>query len=807
MFKFIVSVLMVLSLVGCNSDGGNTPSPEPKQPEVVAPICIGSQTLNVEANTCENPTCIGSQTVKDGICINPVCLPNQHLDTGVCINNPVCIGNQTLNTSTYMCDNPVCAGDQTIVGGVCVNPTCIGDQSLESGSCVNPMCIGDQSLQSGICINPTCIGDQTLIGGVCINPTCIGDQTLENGICVNPTCIGDQTLIGGVCINPTCIGDQTLIGGVCINPVCIGNQTLENGICVNPTCIGDQSLESGMCINPSCVGNQTLENGVCQDPVCTDDQHLDTGVCIDNPTCVGEQTLDQSSWTCVDPTCGEGYYLSNHSCLEIPTCSASQHLDSEYQCIENTADYLCDNSGEALFCARTVDNIDTSPVYFKYNRSKSYLNYYGDSELGYGVVAKGSNIESPVGDGFVTLKNKDNEVISNSETIQIEFPFSTNPYHADNPLLNKIKFGQTYTPLDHFTGEQNIFNVFNKSILVDRETGTVVQRNEIKVLGGHQQGWSVVYPFAEGDNYNYVPGGGDYCKKIESPWGDSEYGWKNTENYRYRYFSKTASPPSNNTDPLYHSRVVRGFYIYRGSDTCIGETGNTGLIAIVERHYKNFTVTSDGRVGEIVYDSGPYVIEDNLSYGGFRTTISFDGIKVIDSLNDPYNVYSTQVEYPDTGIYYVSSLDKVGNHLITHLVTLHSEGRDPRLSTTVNLDCEPGPNNEKMLFNGQTQQCEEAPVEEVQFAGYEPTGVGGFVTSIPISTYSAIPAERQSFTANQLVRIRGFKVIKDGVTTTISSDDFTYGSFGISTLFINENTLPFYNYPGWGYLLMVPEAE
>ena len=51
---------------------------------------------------------------------NPICGSNQYLQSGTCIDNPVCIGDQTLNHHTHQCIDPVCEDNQNLINGVCV---------------------------------------------------------------------------------------------------------------------------------------------------------------------------------------------------------------------------------------------------------------------------------------------------------------------------------------------------------------------------------------------------------------------------------------------------------------------------------------------------------------------------------------------------------------------------------------------------------------------------------------------------------------------------------------------------------------
>jgi hypothetical protein len=113
------------------------------------PTCVGGQTLNTATNTCEEPVCSALQV------LNPA--------THTCLDNAVCVGGQTQNTSTmpYSCNEPVCTGLQLLnsTTHMCEDPApaeCIGAQTLNTAtnSCIDPVCPSGYHLNAGkVCEN------------------------------------------------------------------------------------------------------------------------------------------------------------------------------------------------------------------------------------------------------------------------------------------------------------------------------------------------------------------------------------------------------------------------------------------------------------------------------------------------------------------------------------------------------------------------------------------------------------------------------------------------------------------------------
>lgn len=113
------------------------------------PVCVGGQALNTATNTCQDPVCSALQV------LDPA--------THTCLNNAVCVGGQTQNTSTmpYSCDEPVCTGIQILntTTHICENPppaVCVGGQVLNTATntCTDPVCPGGYHLNAGkVCEN------------------------------------------------------------------------------------------------------------------------------------------------------------------------------------------------------------------------------------------------------------------------------------------------------------------------------------------------------------------------------------------------------------------------------------------------------------------------------------------------------------------------------------------------------------------------------------------------------------------------------------------------------------------------------
>jgi hypothetical protein len=117
-------------------------------------LCSDGTTANVDSGaSCPPPVCVGEQTVNTATntCQEPVCSNLQVLDTvhHICLDNLICVGGQTRNTSTlpYSCDDPVCTGIKILdtSSHICIDPppaVCVGSQTLDvaTNSCVDPVC-------------------------------------------------------------------------------------------------------------------------------------------------------------------------------------------------------------------------------------------------------------------------------------------------------------------------------------------------------------------------------------------------------------------------------------------------------------------------------------------------------------------------------------------------------------------------------------------------------------------------------------------------------------------------------------------
>ncbi|MDO9049072.1 MAG: hypothetical protein Q7U66_15245 [Methylobacter sp.] len=129
------------------------------------PVCVGGQTLNTATNTCDEPVCSSLQV------LNPA--------THTCLDNAVCVGGQTQDTSTlpYSCKEPVCTGLQLLntATHTCEDPApavCTGGQTLNTvtNSCTDPVCPSGYYLNaSKVCENTgecPLFTTKTMVGGV-----------------------------------------------------------------------------------------------------------------------------------------------------------------------------------------------------------------------------------------------------------------------------------------------------------------------------------------------------------------------------------------------------------------------------------------------------------------------------------------------------------------------------------------------------------------------------------------------------------------------------------------------------------------
>lgn len=129
------------------------------------PVCVGEQTVNIATNTCQDPVCSSLQVLN----------PQLH----ICLDNLICVGGQTRNTSTmpYSCSEPVCTGFQILdtSSHTCIDPppaVCTGSQVLNTATntCTDPVCDSGYHLNADkVCeISSECplFTQRTLVDGV-----------------------------------------------------------------------------------------------------------------------------------------------------------------------------------------------------------------------------------------------------------------------------------------------------------------------------------------------------------------------------------------------------------------------------------------------------------------------------------------------------------------------------------------------------------------------------------------------------------------------------------------------------------------
>lgn len=158
------------------------------------PVCVGGQTLNSATNTCEEPVCSAMQV------LDPA--------THTCLDNAVCVGGQTQNTTTmpYSCDEPVCTGSQLLnsTTHICEDPApaeCIGGQTLNTAtnSCIDPVCPSGYHLNAGkVCENDgecPLFTTKTMVDGMlkCVTTPTATDTTTNTSNTTTPGATSNTT--------------------------------------------------------------------------------------------------------------------------------------------------------------------------------------------------------------------------------------------------------------------------------------------------------------------------------------------------------------------------------------------------------------------------------------------------------------------------------------------------------------------------------------------------------------------------------------------------------------------------------------
>lgn len=147
-------------------------------------LCTDGTTVNVSGGAqCPPPVCVGGQTLNTAtnLCEDPVCPEGRYLDarSHTCLTIPICVGGQTLDMSSipYACLEPVCTGIQLFntANHTCEDPApavCTGGQSLNTAtnSCTDPVCASGYHLNAGkVCENDgecPLFTTKTLVAGV-----------------------------------------------------------------------------------------------------------------------------------------------------------------------------------------------------------------------------------------------------------------------------------------------------------------------------------------------------------------------------------------------------------------------------------------------------------------------------------------------------------------------------------------------------------------------------------------------------------------------------------------------------------------